>query len=89
MPLTNCPDCGKEVSTLAPACPNCARPLVPAAPPQSAARELRRDRAARYNHVSWLLAGIAILCFVVGVWPLAALLGVAAVVLSIMYHVER
>lgn len=27
MPLIQCPDCGKEVSTLAPACPHCGRPV--------------------------------------------------------------
>jgi hypothetical protein len=27
MPLTTCPDCGREVSDLASACPQCARPL--------------------------------------------------------------
>ncbi len=28
MSLTNCPDCKNEVSTLAPACPNCGRPIA-------------------------------------------------------------
>lgn len=32
MPLTKCPDCGKEVSDLAPACPNCGRPALLAQP---------------------------------------------------------
>lgn len=27
MPLKNCPDCGKNISTLAPTCPNCGRPM--------------------------------------------------------------
>jgi len=26
MALMNCPDCGKPMSTAAPACPNCGRP---------------------------------------------------------------
>ncbi len=30
MPLTTCPDCGRELSTAAPACPHCGRPNVPA-----------------------------------------------------------
>lgn len=29
MPLTKCPDCGREVSTVAPACPQCGRPFLP------------------------------------------------------------
>ncbi|MFC1888712.1 zinc-ribbon domain-containing protein [Thermodesulfobacteriota bacterium] len=27
MPLTKCPDCGKEVSSDAPSCPNCGSPI--------------------------------------------------------------
>lgn len=27
MALISCPDCGKEVSEQAPACPNCGRPM--------------------------------------------------------------
>lgn len=27
MPVSPCPDCGKEVSTLAQACPHCGRPM--------------------------------------------------------------
>lgn len=33
MPLMKCPDCGKEMSTAAPACPNCGRPNVAASQP--------------------------------------------------------
>jgi hypothetical protein len=32
MPLTACPDCGREVSTSAPACIHCGRPLAEPAP---------------------------------------------------------
>lgn len=28
MPLVQCPDCGKSVSTSAPTCPNCGRPMA-------------------------------------------------------------
>ena len=27
MPLTKCPDCDKQISDLAPACPHCGRPM--------------------------------------------------------------
>jgi hypothetical protein len=33
MPLIQCPDCESEVSSLAPACPRCARPLQASIPP--------------------------------------------------------
>ncbi len=44
MPVITCPDCGRDVSTLATSCPHCGRPspagLTPiAAPAQAAARE--------------------------------------------------
>ncbi len=29
MPVTTCPDCGRDVSTLAAACPHCGRPMSP------------------------------------------------------------
>ena len=32
MALINCPDCGKQVSSEAPACPSCGRPLAAARP---------------------------------------------------------
>lgn len=35
MALIPCPECQREISTLAPACPHCGTPLRPPAPPQS------------------------------------------------------
>jgi hypothetical protein len=32
MPLTNCPECGRQVSTAAEACPQCGHPIRPAPP---------------------------------------------------------
>ena len=34
MPLTDCPDCGRQVSTLAPACPHCGCPGASTRPVQ-------------------------------------------------------
>lgn len=44
MPVIACPDCGRDVSTLAPSCPHCGRPspagtAVPPAPGAQAAKE--------------------------------------------------
>ena len=36
MALTRCPDCGREVSDVAPACPGCGRPIQAASPPVAA-----------------------------------------------------
>lgn len=33
--LTQCPDCGREVSLLAPTCPHCGRPLKSSPPTSS------------------------------------------------------
>ncbi len=35
MPLTSCPDCGREISSEAPACIHCGRPLAPTAKPMA------------------------------------------------------
>jgi hypothetical protein len=32
VPLTNCPECGRRVSTAAEACPQCGHPMCPTAP---------------------------------------------------------
>lgn len=40
MALTHCPDCGHDVSNMAPACPHCARPLQP--PPAGAVQTIEQ-----------------------------------------------
>lgn len=54
MPLTTCPDCGREVSTAAPACPHCGRPNAPAiAAPQAPAAST--EQTLWHGSPSWLL----------------------------------
>ena len=65
MPLMNCPACGREVSTAAPACPQCAQPIagVVTPPPSPAphrvalAEQLKiaaPDRADADSTMRWL-----------------------------------
>lgn len=66
MPLITCPDCSKEVSDLAPACPSCGRPMQDPPKPKKKNRAL----AATLNVLgltgiilgvlTWLPAGPAV-----------------------------
>ncbi|MDR1045291.1 MAG: zinc ribbon domain-containing protein [Candidatus Adiutrix sp.] len=60
MPLMSCPDCGKDVSDLAPGCPHCGRPLEGARPARWARqeRDLFRLRLAVFSVVVVLMGGI-------------------------------
>jgi hypothetical protein len=91
MPLINCPDCNKEVSDLAAACPNCARPLRAPAPVSNATalRVARLAEAQKYNYTSWFVFVTSILLFFVGLWGPAIILFIGAFVLAIIYHVKR
>ena len=44
MSLTNCPDCGQQISTEAAACMSCGRPS-----PQAAARTALQDQMLRFK----------------------------------------
>jgi uncharacterized membrane protein YdbT with pleckstrin-like domain len=67
MPVIACPDCGRDVSTLAPACPHCGRPspaatapILPAsAPPPS------REETLWSGSPSWMLLFGRIVMFLV------------------------
>lgn len=61
MPLITCPDCGKEISDQAPACPNCARPM-------GGSRQASRDEPVQSFRMNrGLAANISSLVVVVGI----------------------
>ncbi len=70
MPVIACPDCGRDVSTLAPTCPHCGRPSpagtapITAPPPAVAEQTLWRGTPSAIKLV-WRIVGIvAIVIFV-------------------------
>ncbi|MGZ8792158.1 MAG: PH domain-containing protein [Thermoanaerobaculia bacterium] len=75
MPVIACPDCGRDVSTLAPVCPHCGRPspagmAIPGGPAAPAARE---ETLWRGTPSPILLIGkIATLVLILVVIPLIA-----------------
>ena len=83
MPLIKCPDCEKEISDQAPTCPHCGRPST------HLATKKRHAEAKRYNQVSWMIFALALLSALAGAWAIAAVSLLAALVLSIIYHVKR
>lgn len=58
MPLINCPDCAKECSTNAAACPHCGRPIVAFTPIQ---REVAKNVAGMTSGCFWFIIGILLL----------------------------
>lgn len=65
MGLIECPDCGKQVSTEAPACPSCGRPLkaatagtFPAAIPQPVAVAIRPQKSRGIYIILGLFFGL-------------------------------
>lgn len=76
MPVIACPDCGRDVSTLAPACPHCGRPSPAgfAQPPLSApAHTTAEETLWRGTPSPILLIGkIALLLFILIAIPLVA-----------------
>ena len=86
MPLITCPDCSHQISDQAPACPSCGRPAAKAA---AQARLQKRDEANRYNILSWALFGLTVISGLGGAYLLAGCAFIAAMTLSIIYHIKR
>lgn len=55
MPLTTCPDCGREVSTAAPVCPHCGRPTGPTVAASQPAQQTGPEQTLWHGSPSWLL----------------------------------
>lgn len=89
MPLKPCPDCERQISTEAPACPHCGRPFVTQPQPSASAKQVRRQNAARYNQLSWCLFAVSLTIGYFLSGELGALLFIAAFVLAILHHVNR
>ncbi len=80
MPLINCPDCGREVSDIAPTCLHCGRPMVE---PSARTVQVRR-KGGIYEAIgfliivagiisyfwigdlAWFLAGAGFIVFLIG-----------------------
>lgn len=74
MPLINCPDCGKPVSTAAKACPNCGFPVadkVAEAPPQPPAATDSVEPLAEVRPSWWRFFWHLAFCWLVVPWLVA------------------
>jgi uncharacterized membrane protein YdbT with pleckstrin-like domain len=76
MPVVTCPDCGRDVSTMAAACPHCGRPSSPTAyaAPAAAAAPVVAEETLWRGSPSWrvLLGKIVLIIVIAIVIPLAA-----------------
>ncbi len=60
--MINCPECGKEVSNTAVACPNCGRPLAPPnLEERTVVREVPAPVVERESFPKWIFVPLAIL----------------------------
>jgi hypothetical protein len=80
MALITCPDCSKDFSDQAKACPNCGRP--------SRASQLQATN--QLNQLSWVLAGVGVvLYFFLGMPEIGGLLFTAGLIISVWYLIKR
>ncbi len=61
MALINCPECGKEVSNTAVACPNCGHPLAPPQETRTVVRETPPAVVEKDSFPKWIFVPLAIL----------------------------
>lgn len=67
MPLIQCPDCGKDVSTRAPSCPNCGAPVATISDVRATGAPLTTIQAtAKRLKIEQLAATVAIIISVIG-----------------------
>ena len=73
MPVVTCPDCGREVSTMAAACPHCGRPSSPAGYAAPAAVPVAEETLWRGSPSARVLVGkIIVIVLAAIVIPVAA-----------------
>ena len=79
MALINCPECNKEISELAPTCPQCG------APTKAGAKQAKKEKTSKRGNIQGAGCLIIILAIVCSIFfPVGAiLLGVTGVVVLI------
>lgn len=77
MGLINCPDCGHELSDLAPACPKCARPMRGDDSPVTIEQTSKAYKILQATGVAGVVAGLILMAWTV---PLGALMAGVGVV---------
>lgn len=81
MALTNCADCGREVSDRAAACPGCGAPIGPPPPSQPISAVTVRGGKVRVERAGFRWEAIGVLGVIVGVVALIAGAGAAGAAL--------
>lgn len=82
MGLVKCPDCGHEVSDLAPACPKCARPMRDADKPVTIEQTSKRYKLEQAIGVCSAVGGLFLVGYAPAFGALLALFGVATFIFA-------
>lgn len=67
MPLVKCPDCGRDVSDIAPACPNCGRPMA-AKPVDPMAAAFTFPQPQEQTETKWIALAVLAVVLVSAMW---------------------